>query len=506
MTATTHSDRPVVVLMTTNGWGMGHLSRQLAIALALGDRAEPILLSLSGAVHHAAALGIRAEYLPSVSRGWLTATRWNEYLCLRLVSLAREVGMRALVFDGVNPYPGLMEARRRLPGVVFIWSRRGMWGRARGASALKGSREFDVIFEPGDLGESADEGLTVGRRDAVRLAPVSLLDVIEPLPRAEARTRLGLPADGRVALVSLSTIAIDRQELLRRVLGAVLGEPSWHAAVVANPLKPDAGLPPDEPRIHRIDEVYPLARYLRAFDAGIVSAGYNSAHELPLAGVPSLLIANTDTRWDDTLSRARGIAERGVALWARDDEPDNVEARTHELLGPAGQHLERALMEKDLRQLGGAQAAAALIARAARGAGPDGSRLRSPRRRLQEELRWTAVRIRRAIQARPTVHEVVYNTRVLGFKLLRRPLAPPRPRPTYAYVSDGPAAGDGPAPNADRPDVVLVTERLTREVIAGRGPVEQILPGTTERYRAERTSIAERFFPPAGEATGRSRG
>src|SRR5919198_219971 len=141
-------ERPVILLMTTNGWGMGHLSRQLAIAKALGNRAEPILLSLSGAVHLAAGQGIRAEYLPSPSRGWMTAKVWNQYLSGRVLALAAETHARALVFDGVHPYRGLIAARRRLPDVAFVWSRRGMWGEGRGDDALETAPEFDLIVEP----------------------------------------------------------------------------------------------------------------------------------------------------------------------------------------------------------------------------------------------------------------------------------------------------------------------------------------------------------------------
>jgi hypothetical protein len=138
--------RPVVLLLTSNGWGMGHLSRQLALATALGDRAEPVFLSLSGAVHLVAAQGFRAEYCPSPSRGWLEAAPWNAYLAERIVALARETQARALVFDGVFPYRGLLEARRHLPDVPFVWSRRGMWAVGRGEESLKTGWAFDLIL------------------------------------------------------------------------------------------------------------------------------------------------------------------------------------------------------------------------------------------------------------------------------------------------------------------------------------------------------------------------
>ena|SRR5690625_3114651 len=70
------SSRPVVIFMTSNGVGMGHISRQLAIILD-GRKVDPVLFSLSGAlprVIQAEATGelpeahdskIRYEYCPS---------------------------------------------------------------------------------------------------------------------------------------------------------------------------------------------------------------------------------------------------------------------------------------------------------------------------------------------------------------------------------------------------------------------------------------------------------
>jgi hypothetical protein len=495
-------DRPVVLLMTTNGWGMGHLSRQLAIAIGLGDRAEPILVSLSGAVHLATAQGIRAEYLPSPSRGWLPTTAWNAYLAERLVALARETNATALVFDGVHPYRGVVEARRKLPEVAFVWSRRGMWTKGLGRDALRTGRDFDLIVEPGDLGSAADRGATLGRRDAIRVPPVSLLDVIPPLDRAEARAALGLDAAAPTALVSLSAGTGDPAVLLRGVLRAIRADPAWHVAVITNPLKPNPDLPTADPRVHPLADVYPLVRYLAAFDAAIASAGYNAAHELPLAGVPSLLVANTRSAWDDQVSRASGISERGLALWARDDRPGEVEARAAEVVTDvARDRIGNALGNLGLDERGGAVAVADLVNDAARGFAPGSMVIRPPRQRFIDRVRWTADGLRSAIARRRPRHSIVFYTRLLAFRLLRRPTASDlaaqaRPQ-TFVFVEE-PAGtpADVMAANTDRADVVLVTERLSRDVIAGAGPLEQLLSGSSQGYRAQRLDLARRFFPP----------
>ncbi len=54
--------------------------------------------------------------------------------------------------------------------------------------------------------------------------------------------------------------------------------------------------------------VYPLSRYLRAFDAAVVAAGYNSYHEMVMAGVPAAYVPNLATTTDDQLARAEHAA------------------------------------------------------------------------------------------------------------------------------------------------------------------------------------------------------
>src|SRR3954454_17321406 len=117
---------PTVVLATTNGKGMGHLSRQLALALASLGGMDPVIFSLSSAVPVVARYDMRAAYAPSVLRDQVPRRHWDAYLSERIVALVREVGASAFVFDGVYPYDGVLRALRRLPAGPFIWRRRAM--------------------------------------------------------------------------------------------------------------------------------------------------------------------------------------------------------------------------------------------------------------------------------------------------------------------------------------------------------------------------------------------
>ena len=62
---------------------------------------------------------------------------------------------------------------------------------------------------------------------------------------------------------------------------------------------------------------FPLSRYLRAFDLVISAAGYNSFHELLLAGVPAIFVPNEHPQQDDQLARARFVERQGLGACVR---------------------------------------------------------------------------------------------------------------------------------------------------------------------------------------------
>ena len=115
-----------ILLVTSNGWGLGHLTRQLAIALAIGDRAETTMFSLSPGFPLAMEFGIKGEYCPSFTTQFIVRKEWDNYLQDRLTAFADEVRPDVLLFDGVAPYSGFMRAIAQLDCVVG-WLRRGMW-------------------------------------------------------------------------------------------------------------------------------------------------------------------------------------------------------------------------------------------------------------------------------------------------------------------------------------------------------------------------------------------
>jgi len=74
-------EKPTIILATSNGVGMGHLARASAIALALKEYANPIIVSMAGGIAEIPEfMGIRCEYIPGRDRMWMTRENWDAYL------------------------------------------------------------------------------------------------------------------------------------------------------------------------------------------------------------------------------------------------------------------------------------------------------------------------------------------------------------------------------------------------------------------------------------------
>lgn len=300
---------PTILLVSSNGAGMGHLTRLLAYARRLPGTVTPFVLSMSQAVPVVEAEGLAWEYLPSQGASGLRPSVWRQLFASRMDEILSRLEPAVMVFDGAHPYAGLDRALAAHPATRSVWSRRGMWKRRHSTDQLLKSAWFDTVVEPGDLAINADRGPTSTADDAVRTRPVTLLDPHELVPRTEAREALGLPSDGPLALITLGAGNLNDPEAEIRAAISHLRRLGIGACVTV-PTIADRTFPGE---VH-VTRRYPLSRYYRAFDYAISAAGYNSFHELLRFGVPTLFVPNTRTSLDDQVSRASWSASAGCAL------------------------------------------------------------------------------------------------------------------------------------------------------------------------------------------------
>ena len=302
------SVRPTLLLISSNGAGMGHLTRLMAYARRAEPDLVPHFLSLSQAVPVVAQYGYPFEYLPSAGATGLASRRWHDFFTERVTDVVARLRPAVVVFDGTWPYDGIPRVQDAHPEPRWIWSRRGMWRRGRSVEQLDKAAWFDMVLAPGELAEAYDRGAT-SYADGVRIGPVTLLDTKELDDRDTARRALGLPLDRRLALVTLGAGNINDTSHETGAVVAALQRLGVEICVTQSEIAQSnrTGV-----NVHVVRE-FPLSRRFRAFDLAVSAAGYNSFHELLRFGIPTLFIPNQDTALDDQQGRAQFAADRGLA-------------------------------------------------------------------------------------------------------------------------------------------------------------------------------------------------
>jgi UDP-N-acetylglucosamine:LPS N-acetylglucosamine transferase len=316
--------KPTIILATSNGVGMGHLARASAVALALKEVANPIIVSMAGGIAEIPSfMDIRCEYIPGKDRMWMTREKWDIYLRDRLLALVEETNAKVLSFDGVVPYPGVIAAKNSNSDLKLVWVRRGLWQKKpqRFVLGLQ-SRMMDKVIEPGDIARSYDFGPTATRKDSVLTSPVSLFRKEDALSREEARKALGLDLNRPAALVQLGTGDGDVNEKMTAALSGLLGWKDLQVILTKAPVDKDGNSLAPEGLDLKVARYFPLAKVLHAFDAGICATGYNGVHELLPAQVPTVFVSNIRGT-DDQEARARWCNDYGFAL--RADQADLVD-------------------------------------------------------------------------------------------------------------------------------------------------------------------------------------
>jgi UDP:flavonoid glycosyltransferase YjiC (YdhE family) len=326
------SERTRVLFMSTNGAGVGHLMRLMSMARRAPDHVDPIFLTLSQGASVVEDAGYLVEYFASRPVSKAPSAPWHALLRERLAELIDRYDIRAMVFDGTWPYRGFMEAGDDHPQVQMIWSRRAMWKKGVTNEVLEEEADrFDLIIEPGEFAADLDVGATSKRRkEATQVGPITYLGVDELLPREEARAELGLDPDRPAALVNLGAGNInDVDSQLGVVVDRLAHEPQLQVCVTRSII---ADKHADLPENVRPISVYPLARYLQAFDFAFAASGYNSYHELVLAAVPTAFVPNLDTATDDQPARSRFAERVGVGLDLPDPDRQSVDRAVRILL------------------------------------------------------------------------------------------------------------------------------------------------------------------------------
>lgn len=293
-----------VIFFNVNGSGLGHMNRCLSYARQMKVVAESYFFSLASAVEIIESFGFNGDYF--VSHYWSSNTPydWNCELAVRLGLVLERVKPDVVVFDGTWPFQGFLAACKTHRVPKMVWSNRGLLKEETTPVSVDRS-VFDLVIQPGELGVLAAEAVNDEGGKHLIVPPVCLLKTEELLDREIAREALGLDPEGRYVLFSLGP------GNLKDVSGIGYGliqhfEVAGFMVIWARPpiSVRDVELPAGVTPI----SVYPLARYMKAFDVFVGAAGYNTCCEVVQAQVPSLLVPNAELV-DDQTRRAHLVAD-----------------------------------------------------------------------------------------------------------------------------------------------------------------------------------------------------
>jgi len=353
-------ETPRALLCTSNGVGLGHVTRMMAIGQALEPSMHSVLFTLSAALPIPTRAGFTTEHLASAHQFDASGYSWNDLLSERVDQLISVYHPDVVLFDGVHPYQGLRDAlranRRR---VKSIWVRRGMWKPGVAPDLRPLTKHFDHIIEPGDYARGYDHGITASERAKVSVvAPIVYAHPSSRPGREQSCAELGLRPDHTNVLVQLGAGQINDIDSAVGAVTASLGQhPGVTVAVARSELSADAsGVGDSVVEIQR----FPISHWFAAFDAAVVAAGYNSFTEVMSLGLPSIIVPNLETKTDDQDARSHWAHDHGLGVRWDGVSEDGLHTAVAAIVDPSERGAMRARLA-DLVPATGASEAAALV-------------------------------------------------------------------------------------------------------------------------------------------------
>ena len=313
--------RQRIAFITSNGVGLGHLTRLLCIARRLPPTVDPIFVTMSQAFGIVRDFGFPVEYVPFISQSEMNGVQdWNDWFKHHVDQIFDAYGITGAVFDGGAPYGGLLRAIAARPDFFSVWVRRGMWRSGKSNdNLLKRQKYFDLVIEPRDVADVRDKGPTASQYGrSAHVDPIRLLDPEELLDRRSAAKALGIDPKRPAVLLQLgsgttSEIVSQTNDIIKACarfpkLQVVIAE--WAIGAVSFDVWPQV----------KVLRGFPLSRYYNAFDFTISAAGYNSFNEIISFGLPAIFLANENPIMDDQAGRAAFAVDQGAAFMTSPDE------------------------------------------------------------------------------------------------------------------------------------------------------------------------------------------
>ena len=348
-----------ILFMATNGAGLGHLTRSMAIARrirSIDPNREIVFLTTSIAVNTLHKEGFLAYHIPpkALLPAEMTSAQWGEMLRSTLMMLFSLYDIKTVVFDGAYPYAPFVRYIGAQGELKKIWVKRGSEKPETKATRQEQEKFFDHILIPSEMGQEM-------RQNDSRHAwvnPIVFIDKDELLSRNQVRRLFKIPDDKLFVYVQLGAGSnYNLQERLDCVFAALRKKGNIMIALGESIIG-------DALQIYEDDIViikdYPNSKYFSGFDFVISACGYNTFHELMYFGVPTLFLPIMETGTDDQMSRAMLGVKAGVAMALSRFDENEIE-QAIEKLSDREENLKMRKNAEDFSFSNGAEAAAKYI-------------------------------------------------------------------------------------------------------------------------------------------------
>lgn len=313
------AERMRVLFITSNGAGMGHLTRCIAIARAGRSHFDSAIVTLSTSAAVVGNFDIPYLRFDSPNKSGLEPRDWNTRFELFLTEIMRSHRPSLIVFDGPWIYNGLVSAAEKSE-LEIVWLRRGLWKSDAFSSEIdRFSAISKAVITPADIGDSLDGGPLSTREDFESVPAITLNEETELLDSKTAKRRLGLLDERAYVLIQLGAGNINDLDVTRaEIIEAIRSYgPHLEPVVTISPLSLSAQ---EADEVTTIDRVYPIAPYLNAFEFVIAAGGYNSVHEMARFHIPGMVVPNLSTKTDDQLLRSEAFAQFGHGYCGADSQ------------------------------------------------------------------------------------------------------------------------------------------------------------------------------------------
>lgn len=308
-----------VLFVTSNGAGLGHISRLLAIAGHLSNRRSVEFLTMSTAYRQLADRGVKISYFPSSDASEEPPETWNPVFRAYFRRLVEQTRPRTIIFDGTWVYVGITDVSRAL-GIPLVWVQRGLWKTEVDEASTQrhdAKSVADHVIIPGDY--AGPEQVELGKcLSAEYVNPIVMTRRESLLTRDDACKALGLDPSVKYMLLNLGGGSLGDPTSVANKVVKILAEtaPEVVPVQVVSPLAAESA---DDSIVKRV-EAYPVMPYCHAFEFTVSAAGYNAVQEAISLAQPTLLVPNVATKTDDQRRRAKQVAEQNLALCGDSDE------------------------------------------------------------------------------------------------------------------------------------------------------------------------------------------